>query len=300
MISEGKAYMDKRKDREEFRKKLVSLILSKDEELANDDNTFPNAQEREVLRYYNYIKHGIDTIHVAPMDKKVLKRYSQGSKLKPHPFYILSLHRVMGLIPKRLYKWEKTMNTILEEMKEEYVAAVKKAVVDYVLGDVQHRHESKAEITAARKEVQAMSLKYRHRYDENRRLMQRNLFVSNICSAKVLEIWHTVFGDTLLINVNQLAAHENAYDLSEFTSLVQQQIEETKKMLNEKWYTTIQTIFLKGTKRKRIPDATKPRLLKKFYNSVATLMTHQLQDLCIRSLHAYSDFICDIGVTQNK
>lgn len=34
----------------------------------------PNAEEREVLRYYYYIRHGVDTIHVAPLDQKVLDK----------------------------------------------------------------------------------------------------------------------------------------------------------------------------------------------------------------------------------
>lgn len=68
-----------RKKREEFRKKLVSLIVSKDDsegtEVSSPDNSdFPNAEEREIMRYYYYIKHGIDTIHVAPMDAQVLNK----------------------------------------------------------------------------------------------------------------------------------------------------------------------------------------------------------------------------------
>lgn len=39
-----------------------------------DDGTFPNAEELKLLRYYNYIRHGIDTIHVAPLSSKVLQK----------------------------------------------------------------------------------------------------------------------------------------------------------------------------------------------------------------------------------
>lgn len=74
LILEVKSYTVVRKEREEFRKKLVSLIISSDEEIARDDGSFPDAQEKEIMRYYYYIKHGIDTVHVAPIDKKVLNR----------------------------------------------------------------------------------------------------------------------------------------------------------------------------------------------------------------------------------
>lgn len=63
-----------RKEREHFRRKLVELILSMDDEdMQNDDTNFPDQSEREVLRYYYYIKHGIDTIHVSTISKKTLK-----------------------------------------------------------------------------------------------------------------------------------------------------------------------------------------------------------------------------------
>lgn len=56
---EVKSYTVVRKEREEFRKKLVSLIISSEEEIARDDGSFPDAQEKEIMRYYYYIKHGI-------------------------------------------------------------------------------------------------------------------------------------------------------------------------------------------------------------------------------------------------
>lgn len=67
-------------------------------------------------------------------------------------------------------------------------------------------------------------------------------------------------------------------------------------MLMDKWYGQIQQIFVRGTKKKLIPPGTKVRLLKRFYDSVAALMTHQLQDLCIHTLYEYTSFLCDINV----
>lgn len=61
--------------REEFRKKLVALILTDGRDDADaDDDEFPNASERRVLKYYHYIRHGIDTVHVAPMHKKIISK----------------------------------------------------------------------------------------------------------------------------------------------------------------------------------------------------------------------------------
>lgn len=65
------SYTKMRAEREEFRKMLVSAIVSKE---TDTDDTFPNAKERELLRYYYYIKHGIDTSHIAPMTKRILNK----------------------------------------------------------------------------------------------------------------------------------------------------------------------------------------------------------------------------------
>lgn len=187
-----------RKEREEFRKKLISLIISSDEEIARDDGSFPNAKEKEIMRYYYYIKHGIDTVHVAPIDKKVLTR-------------------VMKLIPRRLTKWKDVLQNITTEMKEEYITAVKKAVIDFVLGDALKKNLKNDEISPNSLEVKKLQRKYKHRYDQNRKLIKKNLFAINHCLSQILEIWSTTFKDTCFVDIANIVAKKQAYDLSEFT-----------------------------------------------------------------------------------
>lgn len=69
-----RSYTQLRKQREEFRKRLVHLIVNADENADIQPNEVPTAEEREILRYYYYIRHGVDTIHVAPLDQNVLDR----------------------------------------------------------------------------------------------------------------------------------------------------------------------------------------------------------------------------------
>lgn len=44
--------------------------------MDTDEYYTPTASEKELLRYYYYIKNGVDTVHVAPIDEKVLVRVS--------------------------------------------------------------------------------------------------------------------------------------------------------------------------------------------------------------------------------
>jgi dynein heavy chain len=188
------------------------------------------------------------------------------------------------------------MSSITDEMKDEYITAVKKAVIDFVLGDALHKNRKKDDISQARLELKQISMKWRHRFEENRKLIKRNLMVINPCLAQILEIWHTTFQGICYVDMKKIMEKGNAYDLSEFTALINRQIEDAKMMLREKWYSAIQSIITRGAKKKLVPEASKPRLLKRFYNSVAALMTQHLQDMCIRSLNQYTNYICDVGV----
>lgn len=228
------------------------------------------------MRYYYYIKHGIDTIHVAPLDKRVL-------------------NRVLKLIPKKLTKWSGLLETITAEMKEDYITAVKKAVIDFVLGDALSKNINKVEVSQHRQELKEMSMKWRHRFEENRMKIKRNLFAINPCLSQILEIWHTTFKGVCYVDMKKIIEKTQAYDLTEFTATVKRHVEDAKVMLQEKWFGSIQNIISRMSKKKLVPEVTKPRLLKRFYNSVSALMTQHLQDMCIRSLTAYTDYICDVG-----
>lgn len=74
--TEYPSYTQMRKQREEYRLHLVQLIMPPEDDEDTKEAVFPNAEERKMLRYYHYIKHGIDTAHVAPLASKVLKKFA--------------------------------------------------------------------------------------------------------------------------------------------------------------------------------------------------------------------------------
>lgn len=69
-------------------------------------------------------------------------------------------------IPTYLNKWATALNETIEEIKSDYIFSMKKAVVDFVLKDsIAHLTSlSKEKPTFERKEVNALSNKYRYRY----------------------------------------------------------------------------------------------------------------------------------------
>lgn len=78
--------------------------------------------------------------------------------------------------------------------------------------------------------------------------------------------------------------------------MVSHQIDEMCTQLKTKWYDSIQNTLHRAMRRKTIPDGTKPKSLRRFFNCIAALMTQNLQDIAIRSLTKFTDFVCDIGV----
>jgi dynein heavy chain len=166
--------MAMRKEREEFRKKLVSFIFKEDKEMP-ESSQIPSREEKEVLRYYYYIHNGIDTIHVPPLEKAWLNNiYSQ--------------------IPKKLQTYSKLKKRLTEEVKEEFLLSVKKAAVDFVL---QEPSESNSQIkqydSVYRQELKEMSKTWRPTFERNLTKIQKNLHTVNPCLAKVLDLWYKSF-----------------------------------------------------------------------------------------------------------
>lgn len=80
-------------------------------------------------------------------------------------------------------------------------------------------------------------------------------------------------------------------------TIITKQIEDAKNLLKDKWYGLIKDTLLKGTKKKHVPDMLNRKAVKRFYNSVAALMSQNISDLTIKSLKLFTDFMCDFGVS---
>lgn len=77
--------------------------------------------------------------------------------------------RIYSLIPKRFDKWKLNIQQNIMEVKEDYTMAIKKALVDFVLGESVHRNsELKGrELSSERKYVSTIAVKYRHKLVES-------------------------------------------------------------------------------------------------------------------------------------
>nr|CAH7763979.1 unnamed protein product [Callosobruchus chinensis] len=271
-----KSYTELRKHREDFRNRLIRLITETEGAgLGEQKEMIPNSEEREILRYYYYVKYGVDTVHVAPLDEEVLTR-------------------VLALVPRMLLMWEKTLARTVQELKNDFMMAVKKAIIDFVLQEPYFMMSSGEVENSFKKELKHIGTSFRASFATAKKKIDRNLHIVNPCLAALLDIWHSSYSDLRLIDTNELMQHEGAFDLQEFKNLANKHIKKCKDTFMDQYYNQVIEIFLQGNKKGKLPDPCKTKQVVSFYNAVAAIMTHHLQMLCMKSLYDYANYITDV------
>ncbi|KAF9409411.1 hypothetical protein HW555_011235, partial [Spodoptera exigua] len=272
------SFTQMRKAREEFRLKLVNLICQTGNEQSSHEMGMPTGEEQNLLRYYYYLRYGIDTIHVAPLDNKIILR-------------------VHNLIPPNLKKWKETLFTCTDEMREDFMMSMKKAIVDFVLKDPNTEESLEDDNTPLKQELAAKDDAWRNRYALAHKHLTKNLHSVNPCIAQVLQIWWKQFNDLRLISMKDIMTTNEAYELQDFCFVCKRHIEAAGNVLTHQWIPTIQAVFLQGSKKKLIPEPKHAAKMKHFYNCLACIMTYNLQTLCLKSMKEFTDYVVDVGGT---
>ncbi|CAB3230574.1 unnamed protein product [Arctia plantaginis] len=265
-----------RKAREEFRLKLVNLICQSDPDEEQSGDNIASGEEQNMLRYYYYLRYGIDTIHVAPLDNKIILR-------------------VHNLISPKLKKWKETLFTCTDEMREDFMMSMKKAIVDFVLKDPNTEESLEEEDTPLKQEMAKKDDAWRNRYALAHSYLTKQLHTVNPCIAQVLQIWYRQFNDLRLISMKDIMTTNEAYELQDFCFICKRHIDAAGTVLLHQWIPTIQAVFLQGSKKKQIPDPKQVSKMKHFYNCLACIMTYNLQTLCLKSMKEFTDYIMDVG-----
>uniref|UniRef100_UPI003AAEEA19 dynein axonemal heavy chain 7 n=1 Tax=Centroberyx gerrardi TaxID=166262 RepID=UPI003AAEEA19 len=270
-----------KKDRQDFRSALVSVILQQEQNADkaidedSDSPTYgsPEATEKDILKYSYYIRNGIDTEHVAPMED-------------------LCLENVLKLVPSHLKNQARTIELLSDEMKEDYLFSVKKAIVDFVLRDPRESDKGKVkDLPPHRAEMEVVPKPWHKSFVHAQRRMRDNLHAINPTMLQVLDLWHVSFKKLRLIDVEEFHSREESMELSVFQKIVTRHIDCARGILLKKWFPEVQNIYYQGNKRKLVPSNSNMTKLQSFFNCVAALMTSQLQSLALDSMRDYTHLI---------
>lgn len=274
-----------KKDRENFRKSLVDIILQEDKPKKPSTSIYegelplihatsaPTIVEKDILRYYYYIHNGIDTEHVAPMEN-------------------LWLQNVFKLVPQNTRDGHKvTIENLSDEMREDYLLSVKKAIVDFVLKDPREKDDKKEEtLLPHRKEMALVPKPWRKMFFHNKDIIHRILHITNPSMKQVLELWHTYFRDLRFIDIREFHDRKDSMEIGCFQNICMKHIESAKGTLMNQWYKEVLNILCQCSKRRQI-DQSQNKPGSSLLNCVNTLMTGHLQEMTKESINDFTDLI---------
>lgn len=204
------------------------------------------------------------------------------------------------MIPKKLKKWTDTLADNVEEMKDDFMIAVKKAIVDFVLKDPSFVESVIDEFDSPhRRELTEMCLTWQGNFATAKGKLQRIIHITNPCLHTLVDLWYTQFRKLRLVNIEELKKKKTAYDLIDFGWIITKHIEDAKATLIDHHYKAVIDVFLAGYKKNKLPSPSQPKRMKRFYDCVASLMTYHLQTLALKSLFDYTNYILDVKVFQH-
>lgn len=87
--------------------------------------------------------------------------------------------------------WQKSLDESIADVKEDFIMAVKKAIVDFVLQDTTFFKALGENDQPHRLELKQIGNSFRPNYDVAKRKMERNLHVINPCLAVLTDLWYT-------------------------------------------------------------------------------------------------------------
>ncbi|ROT63630.1 putative dynein heavy chain 7, axonemal [Penaeus vannamei] len=94
-----------------------------------------------------------------------------------------------------------------------------------------------------------------------------------------------------MVEVMKVMGEDRSLELDGFMTSVADQMDATHETLS-RWFTQIQTVFYKGFQRGQMPGFSQPGRLASFCNAAVTIMTHNLQSLCLLSVFSVTSSLC--------
>merc|ERR1712048_1441038 len=199
--------------RERFRKTLVDIIFGHNNQLNNQSQNQSDSLigEIELTKYNYYITHGVETEDVAPLEDHWLGN-------------------MFSLVDNSLKHHEALVEDLSNEVRDDYLLSVKKAIVDFTLkleddsrdkllnlkNYEDNTSSGKDKVSASdlakekifyklkselEKQLSVVPKPWKQSFIDVQRYLNKRLFTINPTVAQILSLWHTNFTGLRLIDV---------------------------------------------------------------------------------------------------
>uniref|UniRef100_A0A1I8HSD8 Dynein axonemal heavy chain 7 n=1 Tax=Macrostomum lignano TaxID=282301 RepID=A0A1I8HSD8_9PLAT len=237
-----------------------------------------SATEKDMLRYYYYIHHGIDTRHVAPME----------------PAWMTNIMGFVGDAGRGIPAYQELLADLQEEVRDDYLTGVKQAIVDFVLREPGAKSDEALLESAGAEQTAPELLRTSPRpgardFQINRRFIEDRLYCTSACLGQVIEVWHRRVHDLRLVNTRQFRNRQEPLELRKFQANCAKQTELVRERLVKWWVPEIRHLVARGQKHGQVPSD--PELFRSFNNCVATVMTLQLQSMGLASIEELTSLL---------
>ncbi|CAH8611141.1 unnamed protein product [Schistosoma intercalatum] len=269
----------KRKEKDESKSRKRFRVMSPEEQidqmktLEKERNT--NRQkpsERDIERYTYYINKGIPDFMLAPLPNELWE----------------SLQKYLPL--SLTLTWPTQIVDLQQEIHDDYVYAVKKSIVDYILLDPEERK---------RLFIESLPIPYPNfvirapvPWHTTRKkayeFCKQYLFTIGPIPLALQKIWCTEFSHLRFVNYDELVNLPEPLEPIEFEKLIIQQCQRTREILRKNWIPTCaKTITeLSNTWSHLMPVSSSDsmELVRLLFACISALMSRQLRDIVNISL----------------
>ncbi|XP_035507000.1 dynein axonemal heavy chain 7 isoform X2 [Scophthalmus maximus] len=266
-LSTSHALRDKDK---KLRRFVVKTICQQEEE---EDDDAPPRGSPAFSKYDYYIENGIDLENVSPLEDSWLEE-------------------ILQMVPCHLKSQITPLKLLVDEIQEDYLFTVKTAIWRYTFRNPRASLKDKVQdLPPHRLELEAFPKPWNKAFVHAQKRMRDHLHPVNPAMVQVQYLWHMSYKNVRLIDVQEFHSREESVELSVFQQIVTRHIDNARGILLRNWIPEVQIIYCHGSRRKLVSASGKKAKLLSFFNSAATLMTSQLQNLALDSIRDYTNLI---------
>ncbi|OXU28216.1 hypothetical protein TSAR_011727, partial [Trichomalopsis sarcophagae] len=267
--------------KEEFRRRIVDLIIKPGVTDAVDSQTISDEEVADRFYYY-YVRNGLDTLRVASIDST-------------------TVGMILSLIPDKYRRsFAQFVDELFAQVKEEFAWTLKRSIVDFALRD-RYGKEAPAKVSeivdCLENDFPPNYFKY---YISRKRKIKENLYLINPCMKSSWSHWSREFRNFRLIDLEKLKEQNESWDLMTFQSAIDKQIQAAVRHLKINWFGGIQEIFLMNNRKNHVPSPLDSKQFDRFFNCIAKLMESQLLTIFKSSLRDFLLYIFDVQQSSNS